>query len=328
MNLLRLTKSLLGLVALSLSLAASAQTTKQERPSFTATLTSFQTYVPTSPGNQHYMAAVVHFQNKTKQPLILGYSSKGFSATDEQGNRYGVTTIRGMGEASTSNLDAKFVLPAEGGSDMFVELYWRGPRNDIFGVTFDLNMAVRDLKKLEGNQYQIGPETTLEFNGLKTGYVATPEKPSDLTDHLVNAGPFKAQITRSKFGKSGRWQMIVDLTMKLENSSDRPMILACEPNTIFGNDSEGNVFGRGSASSTNISSSGIGLTSSGKADPQFVLAPGESKEVHFTIARAEKLVPGKTFTFYVALEELEILPSKQIREVRQYSLAFPLINER
>lgn len=312
------------LCALFLAITARAQTV--DRTSFSATITSFQTYLSAYPRNVHYMAATVHFQNKTKKPLILTYNRKGITASDEQGNRYALTFVRGMGEAAGSTVDPKFVLPPEGGSDMLCELVWQQPRDVIFGITFDLNLAVREVKRLANAQLELGPETTLEFTGLKTNLAASLTGNVDLDAHRTNAGPFNAQIVRSKFGKSGRWQSVIDLTIKIQNTSDRQLILASEPNTIFGNDNEGVVYGRGSASSTALTVTGIGLSKDGQVDPQFILQPGESKEMHITIYKAERVPLGNVFNGYLCLEELEITPSKQIRVLRQYSLTFPKLD--
>lgn len=310
------------LSTLFLSFLASAQTTSVDRTNFTATITSFQSYLKAYPRNVHLIAATVHFQNKTKKPLILGYDRKGFTASDEQGNRYALTFIRGMGEAAGSTVDAKFVLPPQEGADMLCEFAWQQSANAIFGITFDLNMAVRELKKLQGSEYQLGPESTLEFVGLKTNYVRSLEGAVDLEGHSTSAGPFKAQLVRSKFGKSGRWETVGDFTLKLENTSTRPLILACEPYSIFGNDNEGVIYG----GSNRVVVTGIGLAKDNEADPQFVLAPGESKEIHLTIYKGEHVPLGTIFNLYLGFEELQITPSKQIVVLRQYTLTLPRID--
>jgi len=310
---------LAGALALSLPLASRAQTTKQEKTSFTASVTSFQSSVWSN--GRRYITATIHFQNKTKLPIILGFNRKTFSASDDQGNHYGITTIRGIGQISDSNVDPKFVLAPESGGDMLIEAVWGASDRDIFGTTFEMSLAVRPLKKLEGNQYQFGPETVLEFTGLKSGYLDVPER-------AVNAGPFTAEITRSKFGRSGRWNT-VEMTMRIKNTSDKDIILAYEAGSSFAVDDQGNRYGYGVAGSSDKGTSGIGLASDGKADPQFVLAPGESKDARFTVIRGDsKDVLGTELVYYVALEELEILPSKQIREIRQFSLTFPHIGGR
>jgi hypothetical protein len=69
----------------------------------------------------------------------------------------------------------------------------------------------------------------------------------------------------------------------------------------------------------------MGVVSSGKADPQFVLSPGQARNVAFEVIRTNTgpTPPGTSFTFDTSIEQLEILPSQQIRSVRQFSLNFP-----
>jgi len=89
-------------------------------------------------------------------------------------------------------------------------------------------------------------------------------------------------------------------------------------------DDQGNRYAFGTAGTYDTSVKGIGIVSGQKADPQFTLAPGESRDVQFTVLRrVGREVAGTKLTYYVALVQLEILPSNQIRSVRQYSLTFP-----
>ncbi|HEU0140232.1 MAG TPA: hypothetical protein VFQ79_10990, partial [Bryobacteraceae bacterium] len=70
--------------------------------------------------------------------------------------------------------------------------------------------------------------------------------------------------------------------------------------------------------------SGMWVTTGRNADPQFVLAPGEFRNAAFQVYRRNSGNPtGLSYTFDVSLEQLEILPSQQIRSVRQFSLNFP-----
>lgn len=310
-------------LALALPLAASAQTVQKETKSFTATVTSFQTYIA-GQANHHYIALAIHFRNNTDKAVILGLNRDGTKASDEQGNRYDVVQAYGIGSVSGSDVDPKFVLPAHGAGDAHLVLLWKG--NSIFGVTFDLNLAVKELSKLTGGQYQIGPESVLGFEGLKTGLAVALENAPEISQHVVQAGPFNARITHSKFGKgSYSYPIAGDFTVQLENKSDKPLVLAVEHDSITGIDDEGNYYGGVKGPGGYANATGIGEATKDQADPQFVLAPGEVKEFHITIGRSRAKTYGSEFVLNFALDELEILPSKQIREVRQYSVTFPKI---
>jgi hypothetical protein len=161
----------------------------------------------------------------------------------------------------------------------------------------------------------LGVEHALEFTDLKTGLAPMSDgKPT------VDAGPITAKVLRSKVARAGRW-LTLDMTTRLTNTSDKPLILAYVFQSSFGVDDQGNRFTYGPADQ---GATGIGFVSNEKADPQFTLAPGEAREVHFIVARIPgREIAGTSLIAYTALEALEILPSKQIREIRQYSLTFP-----
>lgn len=61
-----------------------------------------------------------------------------------------------------------------------------------------------------------------------------------------------------------------------------------------------------------------------RADPQFVLRPGESRNATFTLIRdrSSRQPIGTVFTYSVTVAQLEILASQQIRTVREYPLSF------
>lgn len=283
------------------------------------------TNVETSPGANgwRYLTTTVHLHNLTKKPLILGVEPGKVSATDDQRNGYGVILVRGIGEIAGTRVDPKFVLPAEGGADVLFEMRWRGERNAIFGTKFDLTLPVRVILPLAGDQYKLDKEYLLTFTGLQSGHVATPKGSDPLPKNTVNAGPFTVQITRMTPTRNARLHSAT-FDAQIKNTSDKPLVLAYEGTSSYGIDDQGNRYAYGTAGTHDTSVRGIGIVTSLNADPQFTLAPGESRDVQFTVfRRVGREVAGTQLTYYVALVQLEILPSKQIRTIRQYSLTFP-----
>jgi len=146
-----------------------------ESPNFAATIADFRT----STGNGFKIIdVVIHFQNKSGKPLFLGYVYGSASATDERGNRYalnnyGTAGLRGMGVIRGPSLDAKFVLESGGAGDAHFELLWR-PGRAIQGTTFTLDISVREAKPLGGNQFTLGGEFPLHYEGLANGMKSTP----------------------------------------------------------------------------------------------------------------------------------------------------------
>lgn len=312
-------------VAVSGTLVATSPAQAQiESQSENAVVSARVTSVETNLGGNgwHYLTTTVHLQNLTKQPLILGVEPGKVTSTDDKGNTYAMVMVRGIGQITGSKVDTKFALPAQGGGDALFQMRWRGERNTIFGTVFDLKLPLRVIAALDAGQFKLGMEHLLTFTGLKAGYVATSKT---LPANTVDAGPFTVQITRITPSIAGnRRTQSVTLAARIKNTSDKPIILAYEATSSFGIDDQGNPFAYGTAGTHDNSTSGIGIVTSTAADTQFELAPGESRDVQFTvIRRLGREIAGTQLTYYVALVQLEVLPSKQVRTVRQYSLTFP-----
>jgi len=119
----------------------------------------------------------IRFVNKTNQPLILGYVDGSAMAIDDEGNRYvingyaGPNAIRGIGKIVGNNIDPKFVLQPGSVGDSMYELIWR--QGGTEGVSFELDMTVRQITPLEGNQFSVGGEFPLQFRGLAAGMFST-----------------------------------------------------------------------------------------------------------------------------------------------------------
>lgn len=311
------------LVALGAGGARGQTVASQPKGGFTASLTGLQTSVG---GNGlRFLTATVHFENRGEKPLILACDASKIVATDDQGNRYGGATVRGMGTQSGSTVDTKFVLAPGAGADAQFELRTKLSPRTVRGVTFSLDATVREVSLLPSGQVRLGAEHTLGFDHLKPDGVAPDAQRAAVPPGALDAGPFTASIVRSRMSRAGnrRW-MIQEMTVRLTNTSAKPLTLAYESGSSYGIDDQGNRFGYGVAGTHDTSFSGIGLATSSTIDPQFTLAPGETKEVHLSVRRAPgREDAGTRMTYYVNLLGVETLPSGQLRVTRQYSLAFP-----
>lgn len=140
-----------------------------ETNDFAATITDFRT------STQSYLKiidVIVRFQNKTNRPLILGYVANSGTAMDDRGNRYGVwgaNGFRGIGQVyGPNNFDPKFNIPPGGFGDAQFELAWN-PGQQVYGLTFELNLTVDEMNIVEGNQHVLGGEFPLHYRGLSNG---------------------------------------------------------------------------------------------------------------------------------------------------------------
>lgn len=144
-----------------------------EASDFAATITDFRT------STQAYFRVidvVVRFQNKTNVPLGFAYTVNSGIAMDDRGNRYivyGANGTLGIGNVYGNNFDPKFELRPGGYGDARFELMWNPPPQSIVGSTFELDLTVREINTVEGNQHTLGGEFPLIYKGLTNGMTAT-----------------------------------------------------------------------------------------------------------------------------------------------------------
>ncbi len=141
----------------------------QEAADFAATITSFRT--STNHSNYKIIDTTVRFQNKTNQPLVLGYVNQSGIATDDRGNRsvpWGPNAYRGIGLVAGANFDPKFTIRAGGWADAQFELVLQG-WPPVVGFNYVLDLTVAEINTFEGNQHTLGGEFPLHFQGLANG---------------------------------------------------------------------------------------------------------------------------------------------------------------
>src|SRR5215475_5261928 len=142
---------------------------------FVATVTEFRT--STAGNGAKVLDAMVHFVNKTNQAISLGYVDGSGAAIDDMGNRFVLNTwgggIRGMGVVSGNNMDPKFTLPPGGGADARFELWW-APYGKLAGVNYEMEFSLREMNRVEGNQWTLGDESLIHYQGLANGVGVAP----------------------------------------------------------------------------------------------------------------------------------------------------------
>lgn len=131
-----------------------------------------------------------------------------------------------------------------------------------------------------------------------------------------------AQLTASKQGNFN--DHLLRMQVRLRNVTAQPLILGYRATSGVAIDNYGNRYAWGRPGTHDLSASGIGTVESGRADPQFVLNPGESRSATFQLIRYRpgQSPIGPVFTYDLTLEQLEILPSNQVRSIRQYTVGF------
>jgi len=143
-----------------------------ETQDFAATITEFRS---SEAGGYKLLDAIVRFQNKINQPVILGYVDGSGSAIDDRGNRFLINSgnggVRAMGVLVGNNIDPKFTLRPGGYSDARFEFYW--VKGQLQGVTYEIELSIREINRMEGNQYVVAGESLLHYQGLTNGVGVT-----------------------------------------------------------------------------------------------------------------------------------------------------------
>ena len=142
-----------------------------------------------------------------------------------------------------------------------------------------------------------------------------------------NLGPFLASATRVTLSrKDGPTAYVgVRTTVRFQNVSDRPLILAYRVGSQKVTDDKGLVYiwNRGSYELKSIA--GIGLVTRDSADPQFVLAPGEARDASFEGILQYSMrreVPGNAYNHDLTITQLEVVSGRQVRTVRDHAVSF------
>ena len=329
---------------------------------FSAVTTSFkQTTVDV---RTRSIAVTVRFTNLTPKPLILGYVSGSGVITDDRGNRYLVPSaaaIRGIGEIQGNTFDGTFTLEPGEWSDARFEYLLRMTSGLILGTTYEMEMAVREIDRLPGEQFRLGKEHAIRWEragimnvaaGITTPPVAgtpvatavapAPTEPAAASapppppvdnclgkSRCYDAGSFSVEVGRLTASIVGGRHHVITFTVKIRNLSAQHLILGYKAGSNAGTDDLGNRYYYGRAGTVDGSVKGIGYVTSRSADPQFALRPGQSRDVNVSLIRYEaaRRPIGTQFSWDAALLELEILPSRQIREVREFAVGVSGLSE-
>ena len=159
-------------VAMPLRLSAqnagcAGQSACYETTNFVGVVTDFRSSVS---GATRVITATIRIQNRTPRPLVLGYVSGSGIVTDDQGNRYEVASaesVRGIGLITSSTFDSKFQLQPGERADARVEFVFRpASRNVILGTSYAMDVALREINPIAGNQWRLGREHALRFTGF------------------------------------------------------------------------------------------------------------------------------------------------------------------
>jgi hypothetical protein len=70
-------------------------------------------------------------------------------------------------------MDPKFTLPAGGAGDARLELWWP-PYGKLAGVNYEMEFSIREMNRVEGNQWTLGDESLIHYSGMANGMGVPP----------------------------------------------------------------------------------------------------------------------------------------------------------
>jgi hypothetical protein len=226
-----------------------------------------------------------------------------------------------------------------------MELNFFVNRNVIVGTAFDVEMGVREIEPVAGSQFKLGREHALTWQSLAngsggrapqpavsavtgaTGGVDGPapaipfEDPCQGKPACSSSGPLLAQVTRLlNEGMAGNYHQVL-VTVRFQNLGNVPLILNYKQGTGKMPDNLGQSY---AVSSQAKDVQGMPVSTRETASSQFTLAPGEARNASFRYRRfagtAKQI--GTSFSPSLAVEQYELLPSNQLKLVREHSLNY------
>lgn len=141
-------------------------------PTMLVTVTEFH---PTLSGTPRMVSATIRFLNKSPRPLGLGYVDQSGVATDDRGNRFLVSGdgIRGIGLIGASSFDPRLTMQPGEARDGVFQFVWGTDAQGQPGSSWVIELVIREIDIIAGNQFKLGKEHILQFRGFKEGWVPT-----------------------------------------------------------------------------------------------------------------------------------------------------------
>jgi len=140
---------------------------------------------------------------------------------------------------------------------------------------------------------------------------------------------FSAEVVQLTGSIVGGRHPLVKMSIRFHNITDRPIILAYVTGTSGAVDNLNNAYYWGRTGKHDISTQGIGIVEGRKADTQFKLDPGETREAVFAVIRYEagRKPLGNSFNYNNTIAELQ-QQGTTVNVVKQYSMRFPHLPDR
>jgi hypothetical protein len=174
-----------------------------------------------------------------------------------------------------------------------------------------------------------GLDLAANWELLCPGGKAAPADACAGKPHCDSNKLFSAEVVQLTASVVGGRHHLVRMNVRFRNLTDQPITLAYVTGSSMSVDNLGNTYGWGRPGTHDVSTQGIGVVEGRKADTQFRLAPGESREAVFAVIRYNvgRSAVGNSFTYNNTIAELQ-QQGNLVNVVKQYSVRFPHLPDR
>jgi hypothetical protein len=310
---------------------------------FTATVVKVNVTRQDSVTAYQGVRTTVRFTNISDRPLILGYREHSSAVSDNQGLAYRWSAkAYGIGVVAGASADPQFQLgPGESREASFDGVVQYSMRRQVAGNVFSHDITIVQLAVVNGQQvrelrdYAVGFTDLTASSGFAAGRNATatgttPTQPAAggsggcagaPAGSCQEAGPLVAQAVRVNVTRSGNVTayQTVRVTVRFTNAGAEPLTLGWRKGSSAVSDDTGQAYRWASKVA------GIGVVDDGSADPQFRIAPGESREAAFESTLQYSVRhshPGNLFSQDMTIVQLGIVGPTQVRSLHDYALSF------
>ena len=137
-----------------------------------------------------------------------------------------------------------------------------------------------------------------------------------------DAGPFQANVSQMTMSQQGGWH-VIRMNIQFHNASNQPLIIAYHDGSMVMVDNNGNTYVPAGGNPGELQ--GMGIDRGNQTDSQFVLAPGQTGNALFSVARgrAPNSPVGTGYTYNLTIDELQAQNGAMAIPVRTYNLNFP-----
>lgn len=321
---------------------------------FTATVTQVNVTRQDSVTAYQGVKTTVRFTNIGRQALVLGYRDKTSAVTDDHGLAYRWSSkATGIGLVSRGVADPQFQLaPGESRDASFEGVLQYSMRRQVAGTVFQHDFTIVQLAQVGPQQVRELRDHAVSFSQLRatSGFAGAGTRPAGGVAIAMPApaaagpdaaapaplqaregcggvaacqvqGPLQASVVRVNVTDSGGVTAYhtVRTTVRFQNVGDQPLIVGYRNKSGAVSDNNGLAY-RWSSKAY-----GIGLVDANVADPQFRLAPGESREAAFESTLqygARHTTPGNLFQHDLTIALLQVVGPNQVRATSDLAFSF------